>query len=281
MDLNKEIEKVKDLEQDYRRKRMVTGSLKSSDAFHAWHRAMLILFNKFVPADNEDFQFIKNQDASGNEYVLSSVYDVISGRYSMLMDGLENGMFSASCANRATSCVERQLVFVSHASADKKIIKEFVDKILKEGLGLRDENIAFTSCEATGVTPGDNIPEFIKDNIGAAKIVLSMVSEAYKASAVCQNEVGAAWALGKKPVQILLQDVDFDELGWLFSLNKAGRIDNQEYLDHLEEILCNKLGLALVSPRHWNPCVKSFLESYHSNSLGSAEIEVEKIYQLM
>lgn len=31
--------------------------------------------------------------------------------------------------------IKRQLIFISHASADKQIIKKFVDIILKEGLG--------------------------------------------------------------------------------------------------------------------------------------------------
>ena len=100
MDIKAEIQKVRELEQDYLRKRMVTGSLKALDAFHAWHRAMLILFNKVVPADNEDFQYIKKQIVSGNEYVLKGVYDDISGRYVMLMDDIENGRFSEQFQNR-------------------------------------------------------------------------------------------------------------------------------------------------------------------------------------
>lgn len=126
MDLKEEIKTVKELEQDYKRKRMVTGSLKASDAFHAWHKAMLILFNKVVPADNEDFQYIKNQDASGNEYVLKGVYDDISGRYAMLMDDIENGKYSESTrSNFVNGLVDVwMLIHPSIAEVSKKRMKD-------------------------------------------------------------------------------------------------------------------------------------------------------------
>ena len=173
--------------------------------------------------------------------------------------------------------IKRQLIFISHASADKQIIKKFIDIILKEGLGLRDTEIACTSFEATGIKPGHDIPQYIKDNIAAAKVVLAMVSKAYKASEVCQNEVGAAWALNNSPIQVLLQDVDFDELGWLLKLNKASRIDSQEYLDSLEEEICDRMGLGLISPKHWNPCVRTFLESLPNSS--KAEVNAKSLLE--
>lgn len=271
MDLKERIEAVKELEIAYLSLiRIQCNSNDAIRAFHSWYNAMLVLFNKCVPADNEDFQYIKNKETSGTGFILKDTYNEISGRCAMLMDDIENGKYSAQAQNNVTinepECVKRQLVFISHASADKAIIKEFIDKILKEGLGLRDENIACTSFEATGVTIGDDIPGYIKENIAAAKVVLAMVSKAYKASEVCQNEVSAAWALGNRPIQILLPDVDFEELGWLLHLKKAAKIDSQECLDHLEEVLCDRLGLSLVSPRHWNPCVNAFLEKFKSNS---------------
>lgn len=153
------------------------------------------------------------------------------------------------------------LVFVSHASKDKDILKLFVDNILKKGLNLKNENIVFTSYEATGVVPGDNIPEYIKKNIGDASIVLAMISMNYKKSEVCMNEVGAAWALGKTPVQIMLPNTNIDSLGWLIHLDKAAKIDDRDSLDSLEEVLCEALGINPPTAKHWNPCTKDFLEA--------------------
>lgn len=153
------------------------------------------------------------------------------------------------------------LVFVSHSSNDKDIIKLFVDNILKKGLGLKDENIVFTSYEATGITPGDNIPNYIKTHIKDANIVLAMISRNYKTSEVCMNEVGAAWALEKVPVQVLLPNVKIDNLGWLINLDKAARLDDNESLDSLEEIICKQMNIPIPTARHWNPCTRDFLEA--------------------
>lgn len=153
------------------------------------------------------------------------------------------------------------LIFVSHSSKDKNIIKLFIDNILKKGLGLRDKNIVFTSYEATGILPGDNIPEYIKNNIGCANIVLSMISNNYKSSEVCMNEVGAAWALGKRPLQIMMPNTNFDKLGWLIQLDKAARIDDGDSLDSLGEVISSAMKLPMPTPRHWNPCKNDFLNS--------------------
>lgn len=153
------------------------------------------------------------------------------------------------------------LVFVSHSSKDKEIVKLFVDDILKKGLGLKDENIVFTSYEATGITLGDNIPNYIKTHIEDANIVLAMISGNYKASEVCMNEVGAAWALGKVPVQVMLPNAKIDNLGWLIHLDKAARLDDSESLDSLEEVICKQLNISIPTARHWNPCTRDFFEA--------------------
>ena len=156
------------------------------------------------------------------------------------------------------------LVFISHASKDKEIIKLFVDNILKKGLNLSDKNIVFTSYEATGIVPGDNIPEYIKQNIHSADIVLAMISKNYKASEVCMNEVGAAWALDKTPIQIMLPNTHIDKLGWLIHLDKAAKLDDCDSLDSLMETICEKTGTNIPTAKHWNPCVRDFLSALHS-----------------
>lgn len=163
--------------------------------------------------------------------------------------------------NKFTS---KPLIFISHASKDKLIVKAFVDNILKKGLGLTDDNSVFTSYEATGVAPGDSIPNYIKKNIEGANVVLAMVSYNYKVSEVCMNEVGAAWALGKTPIQIMLPNTNLDKLGWLLHLDKAARINDRESLDSLEEVICKGIGIAIPTAKHWNPCTKDFIDALKS-----------------
>ena len=75
------------------------------------------------------------------------------------------------------------------------------------------------------------------------------------------NEVGAAWALDKAPIQIVLPYADFSEIGWLLNTDKASKIDDVDYLDSLEEKLCASIGIPVPTAKHWNPCTRDFLNS--------------------
>lgn len=131
-------------------------------------------------------------------------------------------------------------VFISHSSEDKDLIDEFVDKVLRLSCGLNTSDIIYTSRQTTGVELGESIPMFIKENLQTCSLVLFMISENYRKSEVCLNEMGAAWALNKKTISILLPDVSFNKLGWLTSLDKAIKIDDSEGLDKLASTLCRK-----------------------------------------
>lgn len=128
-------------------------------------------------------------------------------------------------------------LFISHSSKDTVIIDDFIDKILKLSCGYKTSNIIYTSRQTTGVEPGDGIPSFIKENIYTADYILFMISNNYKQSEVCLNEMGAAWALDKKIIPILLPDVSFDKIGWLTSFNKAIKINERNGLDRLFTML--------------------------------------------
>lgn len=128
-------------------------------------------------------------------------------------------------------------VFISHASLDKSLVDEFVDKVLRLSCGLKTSEIVYTSREDTGVEFGEGIPEFIKENLHTSSLVLFMISDNYKSSEVCLNEMGAAWAMEKKTISVVLPNSGFDKLGWLTSLDKALQIDNGEALDKLYSML--------------------------------------------
>ena len=122
------------------------------------------------------------------------------------------------------------MVFISHSSKDKDIISSFVEQILRLGLGLTPDDIAYTSEEPFGVEPGENIAKYIRENISGATVVLLMISPNYRQSEVCLNEMGAAWALGKKCISVVLPGADFSYLGWLCSLEKAVQMCEKDNL---------------------------------------------------
>lgn len=261
MGVQEKIANVRNLEQEYLKHKYISdkeNSLESIRTFGEWHSAASVLFSEHIPEDNKFLSKFVETDTSGNAYVLASKYDNLHSCYEVLMSKVEKGMESIDKYDvQEEDC---PAVFISHCSKDKDIIKLFIDNILKKGLGLNDKDIACTSFEATGVNPGDNIPDYIKRNIKGSKICLAMISKNYKSSEVCMNEVGAAWALEKKLVQMVLPDTDFKSLGWLMITDKAIRINDKDCLDSLEEILAEALSIQIPTARHWNPCTKDFLE---------------------
>ena len=171
--------------------------------------------------------------------------------------GVEKQITVASTQLSVPSFKKR--IFISHASKDKELIGKFVDSIFLLGMGMNSETIAYTSREDTGVPAGESIPQFIQNNIACADIVLMMISDNYKDSEVCLNEMGAAWALNKYIIQILLPNTSFDKLCWLCSLDKAIKINNSDNLDGLSEVLTDRLDIS-VKPSVWNRNKTDFIK---------------------
>ena len=261
MNIKEKIKQVRCLEQDYLRHKYIASdqnSLKSIETFGKWYSAASVLFSLANLEEDSNYKKFQEENTGGNAYALSSIYDIIHSSYEILMAKVDNNIDSPIVANNDTKV---PLIFISHSSKDKETVRVFIDFVLKNGLNLTDTDIACTSFEATGVSPGDNIPSYIKRNISGAKICLSMVSINYKNSEVCMNEVGAAWALGKPPIQIVLPNTNFSELGWLLNTDKAAKIDDEDSLDSLMEVICYKIGIPIRNPKNWNPCKRNLINT--------------------
>lgn len=148
-------------------------------------------------------------------------------------------------------------VFISHSSKDKDVVLLFKESILKVGIGLSDDDIFCTLSPETGVPVGENIPECIKKNLRGCDCTFLMISENYKGSEVCLNEMGAAIVLGKKVVPMILYNYGFDKVGWLIDRDLCARIDDSERLDEIRDYFCS---LGVVSKTNvWNRSKDFFL----------------------
>lgn len=150
-------------------------------------------------------------------------------------------------------------IFISHSSLDKDIIDAFIDKILRLGLNIETNDIACTSREDTGVRTGDDIKLFIKENISACDFVFFMISDNYKNSPICLNEMGAAWATNRKVIPIIFPNIGFDSIGWLYSITKGIRINDSLALDSLYDDINEvyKTGSRIST---WNKNKNDFLD---------------------
>lgn len=203
-------------------------------SFGEEHRYTLT-FGNSITAKNKGFNYKKEFISEINQglAVLESISETL---------GL--GFDDTSC-QIVNSSNQKVKLFISHSSSDSAIIKKFVEDVLQLGLGLNPEDIAFTSEESFGVEPGENIAKYIRENIIGASVVLVMISKNYKASEVCLNEMGAAWALGKKCISVVLPGADFKDLGWLTSLDKAVSLTDKKQLANLCKTLSKYLPVNL------------------------------------
>jgi hypothetical protein len=131
-------------------------------------------------------------------------------------------------------------VFISHSSQDKYIVEQFTEKILFLGCGLKDEQVFCTSIEGLGIKTGDDFRNHIRKNLITSDFSLIMVSENFKRSEVCLNEMGASWAIDNiKVKQLLFPKLGFGSLGLLLNVTQAAQINNSAALDELFEELTN------------------------------------------
>lgn len=130
-------------------------------------------------------------------------------------------------------------IFVSHSSQDEDIVNAFVEKILMLGCGFKTTDI-FCTLDHTAIRTGKDFRNDIIQNMKTCDFIICMISENYRKSEVCQNEMGAAWALDSKRVLPLkFPNLEFSEIGFLNVVKQAADITDKPKLDELYEELCD------------------------------------------
>ena len=72
---------------------------------------------------------------------------------------------------------------------DEGLVGVFVDRILLLGIGLRNEDTFCTSIEGMGIKSGEDFRNIIKEKLQAAQMIIQIITENYKRSEVCLNEI--------------------------------------------------------------------------------------------
>jgi hypothetical protein len=136
-------------------------------------------------------------------------------------------------------------IFVTHASADVTLLKEFV-ALLKE-IGVPSKDIFCTSLPGHGVPAGNDFKSYIATQFHESDTVIAIVSASYYASAFSMCELGAVWIRAdKRFFPFLVPPVDFKNLRAVLAgvqclqIEKAA--DLSELRDHLNEKLTHGCG---------------------------------------
>lgn len=125
--------------------------------------------------------------------------------------------------------VGKEFIFLSHSLKDERLVTSFFEYILRLGLNISKENIFYSSHPTSGIPTGEDIPDELKTALEKMTIFIQYVSNDYKESEVCLNEMGAAWLKLSKNRIITLKapDIGFSDLGFL-NIQRIGLCINKK-----------------------------------------------------
>ncbi len=152
-------------------------------------------------------------------------------------------------------------IFISHSSKDKAIVDNFTQKILRLGLEVAKEEIFCSSIEGMGIRSGDDFRDRLKNAITNSEIVIILISQSYKESEICLNEMGAAWVLNKKVIPIIIPPLQHSEVGALHITDHIDRINTGAGIDNIIHSLKDHLEINLEDVRNLNKHRDEFLNT--------------------
>ncbi len=170
-----------------------------------------------------------------------------------------NAIVECLCTLETPSSTAKK-IFISHSSKDIDVIERFVDNILRLGIGISAQDIFCTSIEDMTMNNGEDIRKHIQENIRNAEFSFLLISENYKQSKICLNEMGAVWAYDANVRLYLLPNTAVEAIGWLCDPRKADNLASSTALDILFNELTTYYGLEKDIVQ-WGKQRENFLQS--------------------
>jgi len=170
-------------------------------------------------------------------------------------------------------------IFISHSSKNVNYGNALVE--LLTGIGIKSEQIVFTSNTAYGIPIGQNIFNWLRNRINEKPHVIYLLSQEYYSSIACLIEMGAAWVVENEHTMIFTPNFKLDSYefqnGAIDPREIGFYIDNEERLTAFIEILKNSFPIAhnlvLVNQK-----VKGFLKQIETikNETANTPVKIQK-----
>jgi len=170
-------------------------------------------------------------------------------------------------------------IFISHSSKNANYGNALVN--LLTGIGISGDQIIFTSNDAYGIPIGQNIFDWLKNQIMEKPYVLYLLSPEYYKSVACLNEMGAAWVIENKHTMIFTPNFKLDSYEF-----QNGAIDPREigfYINNNDKLIAFIDSLrtdykVTTNQVLINQKIREFLDAIKSfNSTASKEIKTETL----
>ncbi|MEZ5781142.1 MAG: toll/interleukin-1 receptor domain-containing protein [Rhizobiaceae bacterium] len=152
-------------------------------------------------------------------------------------------------------------IFISHAASDKLLAQAF-ERLLTGALGVQSAQIFCSSLEGQGVPKGKNFVDYIKKQVGGAKVVVALISPAYLDSAFCTAELGAAWVLGTERFPVVVPPTTFGSLDATLLGITGVRVNDKSALTTLLNDMAEALGIELQHISTVNRIVEAFMADW-------------------
>lgn len=169
--------------------------------------------------------------------------------------------------------------FISHSSQDIKLVRLFVDDILVKGLKIDDEEIYCSSMQGLGNLSGRDFIEEIKNALENAEVSFLIISENYKASEICLNEMGAAWLSKSYVIPILVSPINFKTVGALNVQKHCEKMLVDDSLYNIRATVEQHATILPTKPERWKNIVENFLEAAKKVKLPPATTVSFEVYQ--
>lgn len=150
-------------------------------------------------------------------------------------------------------------IFLSHASADKRIAE-----LLKNALvlgGVPQRRIFYSSARATGIPSGEDVVGALRHRLQHAGLVIELISETFLRRPMCLIELGGAWALELPTYPIvvppLLRATAVTEIGNVQMGVLGSDVEIDDVFDELHDRVENDVGIR-TKTTEWNQAVRDF-----------------------
>jgi hypothetical protein len=174
---------------------------------------------------------------------------------------------AASRARSRTSARRRpargsrgKLVFVSHASEDRKLAAALVN-LIRSAFNMAADKIVCTSVDGYRLPAGGDTDEILRDAIRNAKTFVGIVSPASRKSTYVLNELGARWMTAKNLVPLTAGGVGPGELrgpvGQLNALDLSSRANVHQLIGDLG----TELGIESERPEAFEDHISTVVRS--------------------
>ena len=266
-------EQIEDYHQKYLLLRENTPMMKRNGeeckAYHKWYDNAYVYFKSFDYLQNDpDFQTFVNADKGGNCFVLEHIYDTISPSYKVLMVKTA----SKSNVNSDSSTDKTPKIFISHKKEDKAYADALVN-MLNFIVGADGDKIFCSSVQGYGIRQSRDIMDELKAQFENYEIFMIIIhSPRYYQSAVCLNEMGAAWVMGTQFSSFLTTDCETEHMRGVINKEKIFIDPNDDpdmleaHLNDFKNDLLSFFGKGSIDENKWANARKRFVNEISSLS---------------